>query len=533
MAEPFRRAVLLVVDGFGVSLRPQGNAVMAARTPTFNYLEKHYPFLTLKSSGISVGLSWLEAGNSEVGHMTMGTGRITYQYLPRIIQAIRDGSFFKNEAFVGAVDHVLKHDGKLHILGLLGTGSVHSYIDHLYALLDLAELNKITERTFLHLYTDGKDSLPQEGAQFVANLKERLDKRQLGRIASVVGRFYSMDRDLKWDRTQTAYNLFVSGAGQKYKDPIKAIRDAYAAGKNDTNVAPTVITGQDNEPLATIGPNDAVIFFDYREDSERQMVRTFVEPDKVGFECAPIKNLYVATMTRYEDELKAHIAFNPPEIANCLAEALSKGRKRQIHIAETEKYAHVTYFFNGSIERPFPGEDRELVATAEVGKFDELPEMRTPDIADKILGALERDEHEFIIANFANTDLVSHSGNFEAAVLAVESVDTALQKIVSAIEATDDTVLLVTSDHGKCEAMIDPFTGEKLTEHSPNNVPFYVVAPRFKGEHTSIDIFKMKNHSAGLLSDVAPTILELLALPVPPEMTGSSLLKELGIAYAQ
>lgn len=523
----FQRVVLLIVDGLGVSLRSQGNALMAARTPTFNYIEKHYPFTTLKASGISVGLSWLEPGNSEVGHMAMGTGRITYQYLPRIIQAIRDGSFFKNEALLGAAEHVIKNNSRLHILGLLGSGSVHSYVDHLYALLEFAVLKKIGDRTFLHIYTDGKDSLPLEGAKFVAGLMERCEKTGGGRIATVTGRYYSMDRDNNWDRTEKAYRLFTQGRGNKAKDPAKAIADAYAEGLNDTMVPPTVITGEAGQALATIGPKDAIIFFDYREDSERQMTRAFVAPDTVPFRPRPIADLYVATMTQYEDGLQTHVAFEPPKIINSLSEVLAKAGKRQLRIAETEKYAHVTYFFNGSVEKPFSGEERELVPTAEVMNFNELPEMRTPEIAERFLYAFEKRTHQFYVLNFANTDLVAHSGDFEAAVKAVESVDAALKKIVAAVEATGDTALLITGDHGKCEAMLDPYTGERLTEHSTNNVPFYLIASPFKRENSAIDIFRMKRSSKGLLADVAPTVLDLLGLAIPKEMVSRSLIPSL------
>lgn len=525
-----KRVILLILDGFGVSVRTQGNAIAAARTPTLDYIEKNYPFATLKASGISVGLSWLEPGNSEVGHMTMGTGRILYQYLPRIIQHVRDGSFFKNEAFLGAVDHIKKNRSNLHIMGLIGSGSVHSYIDHLYALLDLVLKENISKNTYLHLFTDGRDSPIEEGAKFISQIQERIKKMDAGRIATVIGRYYSMDRDLNWDRTKKAYNLLTKGEGEKVEDIAQAITKNYARGITDEMIPPLVFIGKGKTP-EFIKENDAVIFFNYREDSARQLTKCFINHPDVGFETDKFKNLYFVSMTQYDASFtNVHVAFEPPEVKNCLSEVLSKHNIKQLKIAETEKYAHVTYFFNGSIEKPFNGEERELVPSLQVTSFALNPEMRAFEIVSKLLNHLEKDKDIlFYVVNLANPDMVAHTADFTATVKAIEVIDTCIKKIMSFIEKDYNTILMIVADHGNAELMIDPYTGEKLPDHTTNNVPFYIINPNFKRENTTLDTFKAKRESKGFLSDVAPTILDIFNIPIPPEMTGKSLLRDLDI----
>ena len=524
-----KRVILIVIDGFGVSLTEQGNAISSARTPTFDFLEEHFPFGVLKASGISVGLSWHEAGNSEVGHMTMGIGRITYQYLPRIINAIRDGSFFTNPQFVRAVDHVKKNNSTLHLVGLLGTGAVHSYIDHLYALLDLARKKEISDKVVLHIFTDGKDSLPDDGAKLVSALQERLTETKTGIIASITGRFYAMDRDFNWDRTEAAYRALVEGKGEQLDNPVKYLETSYAKGFEDHSIKPGVVYGKDNKPVALIKDGDSVIFFNYREDRERQLGKAIALPDLVPFKTTKFKNLCFVSMTQYEDVFKDIAAFPPPVIANCLSEVLSANGVAQLHLAETEKYAHVTYFFNGTIEKPFTGEDRILVPSPEAVSYHEVPEMSTPEIANKLFHALEEGKYQFLLVNLANCDMVGHTGDFEATIKAVESVDEAIKKILDVVLADEYTTLIITADHGKAERMIDPHSGERLTEHSTNDVPVFVVNKAYEREVADVERFRAKRESIGLLSDIAPTVLDLFGITIPKEMTGRSLLEDLGL----
>lgn len=531
MEEKNKRVILLILDGFGVSLRTQGNAIAAARTPTFDYLEKNYPFATLKASGIAVGLSWLEPGNSEVGHMAIGTGRILYQYLPRIIQAVRDGSFFKNKAFLGAVEHIKKNRSNLHIMGLIGSGSVHSYIDHLYALLDLCLKEQVSNKTYLHLFTDGRDSPIEESAKFLTQIQERIKKMKAGKIATIIGRFYSMDRDLNWDRTKKAFDLLTNGAGEETSDITLTITKNYAKGITDEMIPPIVVKGEGRMP-EFIKEGDAVIFFNYREDSARQLTRVFLGEENPVFKPKKFNDLYFVSMTQYDANFKnVHVAFEPPEVKNCLSEVLSKHNIKQMRIAETEKYAHITYFFNGAIEKPFLNEERELIPSLQVASFALNPEMRASEITDKLLNYLEKNpEINFYAVNFANPDMVAHTADFGATVKTIEIVDVNLRKILSAVEKKNDVVLLVTSDHGNAELMIDPYTGEKLPDHTTNNVPLYIVNTALKCENTTLDTFKARRESKGFLSDIAPTILDIFKLPIPPEMTGKSLLKELNIS---
>ncbi len=530
MEEKNKRIILLILDGFGVSIRTQGNAIAAARTPTFDYLEKNYPFATLKASGIAVGLSWLEPGNSEVGHMAIGTGRIIYQYLPRIIQAVRDGSFFKNKAFLGAVEHIKKNNSNLHIMGLIGSGSVHSYIDHLYALLDLCLKEQIADKTYLHLFTDGRDSPIEEGAKFLTQIQERIQKLNAGKIATIIGRFYSMDRDLNWDRTQKAYELMTEGKGEEINDIAISLTKNYAKGITDEMIPPLVVK-QNGKMPQFVKDGDAVIFFNYREDSARQLTKAFLGFENPVFQPKNIKDLYFVTMTQYDANFKnVYVAFEPPEVKNCLSEVLSKHNIKQLRIAETEKYAHITYFFNGAIEKPFFNEERELIPSLQVTSFATNPEMRAAEITDKLLNHLEKNRDiDFYAVNFANPDMVAHTADFNATVKAIEVVDANLKKIVSFVEKNDDTILLVTADHGNAELMIDPYTGEKLPDHTTNNVPLFIVFPKIKRENTTLDTFKAKREAKGFLSDIAPTILDIFKIPIPPEMTGKSLLKELNI----
>lgn len=519
--------LLVILDGFGISLEKEGNPVAEACTPTLNEIERSFPFTVLQASGAAVGLPWGEAGNSEVGHLTLGSGRIIYHHLPRIINAIADGSFFKNEAFLKAAGHARKNSSSLHLAGLVSSGSVHSYIDHLYALLDFTKKEGLP-RVFIHVFTDGKDAPPQEGARFLEKFEERLKKEwPQSRIASVAGRFYAMDRDEKWERVRQCYELLTEGRGKKIDSIPAYLEVSYGRDLSDEFIEPAFVptkVGTTAGAPATVSENDALIFFNFREDSMRELAHAFVDDGFDRFPRKKIANLFVATMTEYQKDINAFPAFPPLDISWPLGRALAEAGLKQLHIAETEKYAHITYFFNGGKEKPFPGEDRILVPSAPTAHFDEAPEMRAPEIAGKILENFDR--YDVVIANFANTDMVGHSGNFKAAVRAVEAVDEYLGQLLNAV-LNSEGALLITGDHGNIELKRSMISGEKLTEHSVNPVPLYLVGKEFrrKTPRTEEEIIRQKKEVGGIITDVAPTIIELLGLTKPPEMTGKSLLQ--------
>ncbi|MEK9147496.1 MAG: 2,3-bisphosphoglycerate-independent phosphoglycerate mutase [Patescibacteria group bacterium] len=521
------KIILLILDGFGISLKEQGNAVSFAKTPTLDYLIENYPFSTLKAAGLAAGLSESEAGNSEVGHLILGSGRIIYQYMPRIIESIRDKSFFKNEALVKAIKNVKKHGSNLHLMGLLGTGSAHSYIDHLYGLLELARQYNLGKYTKLHIFVDGKDSAPFEGANLIRHINIRLKETGTGEIASVIGRLYAMDRDYNWDRTKSAFELIVKGNGLQTIDPEAAVREMYIRGFNDNNMPAIVVTDKNGVPNGTVNPYDSVIFFNYREDRARQITRSFVTPNKVTFKPEVPKEIVFVGFSEYERGLPMDIAFNPPEVKECLAQVLSDSGKTQLHIAETEKYAHITYFFNGFYESKFENEDWILIPSFDVYNFADKPELKTYEIIEKIINAIKENKYDFIVANIANFDLLGHTGDFGATVKSIEYVDKLLKEIVNEVEQDEQKIMIVTGDHGNAEKMIDPFTGNKLTEHSRNNVPFILINKNFKTTKSQVDILKEKKDPIGQIADVAPTILELFNIKKPAVMTGASLLSKL------
>lgn len=523
MSHTPKPVLLIVMDGFGISLSERGDATHEARKPNLDYIEKCFPLTTLQASAVAVGLPWGEAGNSEVGHLTMGTGRVIYHHLPRIIVAIHDGSFYQNPALMGVVNHVKSNNSALHLLGLVSSGSVHSYIDHLYALLDLAEREKVP-RVFLHAITDGKDAPPQEAAVFMAQIEERLNaKYPAAIIASLVGRFYAMDRDKKWDRIRRTYRLLTAGEGTPFQQPSQYIEQSYERGVYDEYVEPAYLE-KDGQPLGRVSPRDGLVMFNFREDSMREIAEAFVANNFMSFKRIPIPELKVATMTEYEKNLPgAEAAFKPLEVNWPLARVLAVNAKKQLHVAESEKYAHVTYFFNGGMEKPFPGEDRLLIPSSGVPHFDEHPEMKAREITEKIIERIS--SYDFVLGNFANTDVVGHTGNFEAAIKAVEVVDECVGRIMSEILKSDG-VMLLTGDHGNIEQKIHPISGEPLTEHTTNPVPFYLIAKnyRLRKERRPEEIKQLKKETGGILVDVAPTILELMSLPKPQEMTGQSLM---------
>lgn len=520
MSHPF---LLVILDGFGVSAVAQGNPVAEAKKPVLDGFERQYPFTTLQASGVAVGLPWGEAGNSEVGHLTMGAGRVIHHHLPRIIHAIRDGSFFENPVLKSAAAHVREHGGRLHVAGLVSSGSVHSYSDHLTALLDFAGREQIGE-TLVHVFTDGKDAPPKEGAQFLSAFGARMESEYPGaRFASVMGRFFAMDRDDKWDRVARAYDLITQGKGEKIASLSEYIAASYAEDITDEFIEPAIVAaGSGDPPIVKTG--DALVFFNFREDSMREITRAFVEDDFDKFPREKVPDIFVATMTEYEKGLYgAHAAFPAPGVLRPLGAVIAEAGLRQLRIAETEKYAHVTYFFNGGDEKPFTGEDRMLVPSLEVAHFDLAPQMRSAEIAARVIANM--DSYDVVIANFANADMIGHSGNFQAAVRAVEALDEALGLLASAVLKAGGT-MIVTADHGNVELKRSAMSGESMTEHSLNPVPFFVIAERFmlKSPRDDTAIVREKAKIGGILTDVAPTVLELLGLKKPSEMTGASLL---------
>lgn len=514
-----KKVILIILDGWGVAPPSPGNAPSQANLPNLTYIEEHYPATTLHASGIHVGLPWWEVGNSEVGHLTLGSGKVVYQYLPRIIMAIRDGSFFKNPALLGATRYVKEKNSSLHLMGLVSSGAVHSYIDHLYALFDLCQREKV-KNVFLHVFTDGRDTSQKEAITFLKNLSERLASQNLGKIATVCGRSFAMDRNENWERIQKVYECLTEGKGERPADLFEYLQSSYQKGITDEYIKPALI-----DEKGLIKENDAVIFFNFREDRARELTRAFIEDDFKGFKRKKIKNLYFATMTRYLDTPNIKVAFEPPEVKTCLGKVISEAGLSQLRLAETEKYAHVTYFFNGLREKPFNGEERIIIPSVGGPHYDKNPEMQAPEITETLLKEIKREEYSFILVNFANPDMVGHTGNLRAGIMAAEVIDACIGRIVEV--AKDKYVILITADHGNFEEMIDSKTGEPLGEHTSNPVPFYLVDPECKSPMPVQKKLEYREEAGGFLFDVAPTILEYLELEKPQEMTGLSLLSSL------
>ena len=516
------RVILIILDGWGAAPPSFGNAISTANTPTLDALEKSHPSLLLQASGIAVGLPWGEEGNSEVGHLNLGAGRIILQYIPRIISSIRDGSFFENPALKNAALHVKSNDSTLHLMGLVSSGSVHSYIDHLYALLELAKRERIAN-VFLHIFTDGKDCPPNEAAKFIPQLEERLRSQGLGKIATIIGRTYAMDRNENWEYTQKAYELLTEGKGEVINNAAEYLQKSYAKRINDQYIEPAIVNGQLSMVNCRVKDADAVIFFNFREDSARQLTHAFLDKEFNYFARKKLNNLFFTALTHYYPEIPlVNVAFPPPDIAHTLAETLSKNNKTQLHIAETEKYAHATYFFSGLIEKPYYGEERILIPSYGA-RYDEHPEMRAEEITDKAIENLDR--FDFILINFANSDMLAHTGNMQATIKGIETVDSCIKRILE--KAGGEAVVIITADHGNAEEIMELKTGRIKTEHTANPVPLYVVIPNkgmqrdAKGEYNK-PLYTKK--ISGVLADVAPTILEIMGIPAPKEMTGQSLL---------
>lgn len=517
----YRPIVLVVLDGWGLSPSTQGNPIREATLPTIDKLNKYYPLTALQASGIAVGLPWNTPGNSEVGHMTIGAGRVIYQNLPRISLAVQDGSFFKNEAFLGAMNRVKSNGGALHIMGLVGEGSVHSNKDHLYMLLQMAAQNGLS-RVFIHAFTDGRDSPPTSGIHTVKEIIARAGMLGAGTLASIGGRNWGMDRNNNWDRLEKAYRALTEGAPQT-DDVIAFMEASYQKNITDEYIEP-VMLAQNGKPVGIVQDGDAIIFFNYREDRAREMTKAFTLPDFDGFERPKKLDVDFVTMTEYERDLPVHIAFAPEEVTNALGEVLSRNGKLQLRIAETEKYAHVTYFFNGGKENAWPGEDRLLIPSPSVAHFDQIPEMSSSATTEKTIEAVRSGRYDFILINYASPDMVGHTGNEPASIEAVESTDKCLSLLIPAVLEAGGA-LLITADHGNVEEVRNLKTGEADTEHSKNPVPLWFVTADNHREKTAEEMVREETQVEGLLSDVAPTILDLMNLEKPKEMHSQSLLR--------
>ncbi|MFZ2153603.1 MAG: 2,3-bisphosphoglycerate-independent phosphoglycerate mutase [Candidatus Moraniibacteriota bacterium] len=520
----YKPIVLIILDGWGISSNTEGNAIRKANLPTIDKINKNYPLLALQASGISAGIPWGEPGNSEVGHTILGSGKIIYQNLPKITLSIQDRSFFNNPAMLKGMNNVRENKSQLHIMGLVGEGGVHSSNEHLFAIMEMAKEQQV-EKVFLHLFTDGRDSPPTSGTATIRKIQEKIGIVGTGEIATICGRNWAMDRNNNWDRTEKAYQMLTEGVGTPFEDPIAYMEDSYAKDVNDEYMEPGVMT-KDGKPLTLVSNNDTIIFFNFREDRARQITKAFAVPNFNKIKKNKEIKVVFITMTEYEKDLPVDIAF-PPEInKGGLGEILSLHNKKQLRIAETEKYAHVTYFFNGGVEEPFAGEDHILVPSPSVAKYDEEPEMSAAQITQKTIEAIELNKYDFILMNYANADMVGHTGNLVAAKKAVESLDKSLSLLLPKILQAGGAIL-ITADHGNAEEMINLYSGQALTEHSTNPVPLWMISPDNHKEKTPEEITIAENNIRGLLSDVAPTVLALMGIEKPAEMNGESLLDQL------
>ena len=549
-----RFVILAVIDGWGMASPGPGNAISLANTVNMNRFWASFPHTLLLASGEAVGLPKGEVGNTETGHLNLGAGRVVYQDLQRINLSIADGSLFQNEVLIAAVNHAKTNNSNLHLMGLIGASGVHSNIDHLYALMDLAKKNNF-DRVFIHLFTDGRDSPPTAAKTYVAQLKDVITREGVGTIASIMGRYWAMDRDLRWDRTEKAYFALTQGRGNLVKSPEEAIDNSYAVGKTDEFIEPSVVTDGNGKPLGLVSDNDSVIFFNFRIDRPRQLSRAFVysdfknanvspgfDPYQVKYEkthlpVSPIgmqgpfdrgpklENLYFVSMTEYDKpitEAGAKVAF-PPEITkNPLGKIISDADLMQLRAAESEKERFVTSYFNGLYDLPFSGEDRLIVPSPKVATYDLMPEMSARELTNSVLTKIKGNEvgdpqlqYKFILINYANADMLGHTGNIGAAVKACGVVDECLEKLSSWALAYGGT-LIITSDHGNAEEMINAQSGTIDTEHNDNPVPFIAISKNYEGHSQVL--------TSGILADIAPTVLNLLGLPVPPNMTGRNLL---------
>lgn len=514
--------VLIIMDGWGINPRTEGNAIALARTPSLDKLGRLWSHTAVKTSGEAVGLPEGQMGNSEVGHQNIGAGKRVLQDYTRVSESIRDGSFFQNPAFLKAIEHVKKNNSQLHICGLLGNGGVHAHESHLEALLTLAHMHDL-ERVYIHSFTDGRDASPTGGVEFMKRLQARAQEiggDHTARVATVSGRYHAMDRDNRWDRTGKAYLAMTRGEGLQASSALEAIQQSYDQKVTDEFILPTVIM-EHGKPIATVQAGDAVIHYNFRPDRARQLTKAFVMPElppqaEGKFARGPrLTDLAFVMMTEYEAGLDAGVAYRADEVEMPLARVIAERGLRQFHTAETEKYAHVTYFINGRRETPFSGEDRDLVPSPKVPTYDLEPEMSAAGITRTAIEHIRSGDYDFVVMNYANADMVGHTGVIDAAVKAVEAVDAGVGQVVEAALATGGSIL-ITADHGNAEQLIDYDTGKPFTAHTTNPVPFYLISPQ---------LAQAKLRTDGILADVAPTLLQLMNIPQPKEMSGHSLLQ--------
>ncbi len=508
-----KTTVLMILDGYGINDHVEGNAVIKANTPNIDKMKGAYPFVKGFASGMDVGLPDGQMGNSEVGHLNIGAGRIVYQELTRISKAIVDGDFFENEALLKAIENAKTHNSSLHLWGLLSDGGVHSHNSHLYALLKLAKQEEF-ENVYVHCMLDGRDTPPTGGREYVAELESKMKEIGVGKIATVMGRYYAMDRDNRWERTKLAYDAMTNGIGEEATDAVQCVVDSYANNVNDEFVLPTVIT-EDGQPIATVNENDSVIFFNFRPDRARQITRPFCEEDFSEFERQKgFMRLTYVCFTNYDITIPNKlVAYGKVSLEGTLGEYLSSLGKTQLRLAETEKYAHVTFFFNGGVEEPNEGEERILVPSPKVATYDLQPEMSAAQVSENLVNAIDSGKYDLIVINFANPDMVGHTGVESAVIKAVETVDSCVGDAVDAICRNNGT-MFVCADHGNAEQLLDYTTHETFTAHTTNPVPFILVNA---GEGVSL-------REGGKLADIAPTLLDIMNIEKPKEMTGESLL---------
>ena len=501
-----RPVLLCIMDGFGKNESTYGNAIAAAKKPNLDKIVSENPMTFIGASGLDVGLPDGQMGNSEVGHTNLGAGRVVYQELTRITKSIQDGDFFTNEALVGAMENCKKNSSALHLMGLMSDGGVHSHNTHLYGIMELAKRSGV-DKVYIHCFMDGRDVPPTSGKDYLAELYKKCDEIGVGEIATVMGRYYAMDRDNRWERVVKAYKAMTEGEGVKFDCACKMMEESYANDVTDEFIVPAV-----SEKAVPVKDNDSIVFFNFRPDRAREITRAFVDPAFSGFEREQLKGLYYVCMTQYDATMpNVHVAFKPESLENTFGEYISDKGLKQLRIAETEKYAHVTFFFNGGVEKQYPGEDRILVKSPAVATYDLQPEMSAYEVTDKLLAAIDSDKYDAIILNYANCDMVGHTGVFDAAVKAVEAVDTCVGKIVDAVAAKGG-VTLITADHGNADKMYEA-DGSPFTAHTTNPVPFIVVG------------YPCELREGGRLCDIAPTMLKIMGLEQPKEMTGVSIIK--------
>ncbi len=520
-----KSVILIILDGWGIAPPSQGNAIFLAKKPVFDKTLISYPVKVLQAAGEAVGLSWGEMGNSEVGHLNLGAGKIVYQDLPRINRTIVNGEFFKNSALLSALKHTRRYNSKLHLIALISNGNIHGSIEHLYATLELAKQNALSQ-VYIHAILDGRDTPFNSGLDFLSELEKRIKIVGLGKIASISGRYYAMDRDGHWERTEKVYLAMTEGLSPNYtSDSISALKESYQKNIFDEEFIPTVVVQSDNlskpMPVAKVSDNDAIIFLNFRADRARQLTKAFVLPGFENFKRPRLlQNLLFVTMVEYEVGLPVQVAFPPETVEYPLARVISEAGFTQLHIAETEKYAHVTFFFNGGKELPFLGEERILIPSPRISSYDQMPEMSAKDISEKVIEAIRADKYNFIVVNFANPDMVGHTGNLEATIKAIEFLDHLLGEILVAVLEADGTAI-ITADHGNAEELINLRNGEIDKEHSLNPVPFILVGKNYELTELLKNVPDLSTFTAsGVLADVAPTILKIMGLSIPKEMTG-------------